>query len=182
MAGSGFADIPYALFGAMRGASGTIEINGEQIDVGSLTEARAIEQGMALVPEDRPRLGVAREASIQENVSMLALLEFVRRGALRSGRETLYVQRLVDAFNVQLTDLNAPIEQLSGGNQQKCVLAKWLGRQPRLLFLHEPTQGVDVGGRIEIWQHLRRRRGRRCSGDRGQRVGRGGWPSCVIAS
>lgn len=155
MAGSGFADVPYALFGAGRNASGTIEIEDERIDVGSLTEAAAIQQGMALVPEDRPRLGIAGEASIHENVSMLALQEFVRAGALRTGAERSYVRRLVDAFNVQLADLNAPIEQLSGGNQQKCVLAKWLGRQPRLLFLHEPTQGVDVGGRFEIWQHLR---------------------------
>lgn len=155
MAGSGFADIPYALFGVGRHASGTIEIDGDRIDVRSLTESAAIKQGMALVPEDRPHLGVAREASVQENMSMLALREFVRRGALRPARERSYVQRLVEAFNVQLAELTAPIEQLSGGNQQKCVLAKWLGRQPRLLFLHEPTQGVDVGGRFEIWQHLR---------------------------
>lgn len=155
LAGSGFADVPYALFGGVRGATGTIAIGDERLDIARLTEADAIRANIALVPEDRPRLGIASDASIRENVSMLALSDFVHRGTLRTGRETSYVRRLVELFNVQLSDLAAPIAELSGGNQQKCVLAKWFGRRPRLLLLHEPTQGVDVGGRFEIWQHLR---------------------------
>jgi ribose transport system ATP-binding protein len=155
LAGSGFADIPYALFGAGHSATGRIELGSDTVDIARLTESAAIERGIALVPEDRPRLGVARDASVRENVGMLGLREFVHRGYLRPARETAYVRRLVEAFNVRLADVTAPIEQLSGGNQQKCVLAKWLGRDPRLLLLHEPTQGVDVGGRFEIWQHLR---------------------------
>lgn len=155
MAGSGFADIPYALFGAQRGSTGTMILGEDRVEVTRLTEADAIKLGIALVPEDRPRQGVAREASIRENLSMLALPEFMRRGTLRGRQETSFVRRLVEIFNVQLADLAAPIDELSGGNQQKCVLAKWLGGQPRLVLLHEPTQGVDVGGRFEIWQRLR---------------------------
>lgn len=155
IAGSGFAEIPYALFGAVRDATGTLVMGRDDLEIGALTEASALGQGIALVPEDRPRQGVAREASIRENISMLALPGFVRRGALSTARETSYVRKLVRAFNVQLADLAAPIDELSGGNQQKCVLAKWLGGSPRLVLLHEPTQGVDVGGRFEIWRHLR---------------------------
>jgi ribose transport system ATP-binding protein len=155
IAGSGFAEIPYALFGAEPTASGTIEMGEDHADIEGLNESRAIARGIALVPEDRPRLGMARDASIRENVSMLALHDFLRRGALRADAETSYVRRLVETFNVRLSELSAPIGELSGGNQQKCVLAKWLGGNPRLVLLHEPTQGVDVGGRLEIWQHLR---------------------------
>lgn len=155
IAGSGFAEIPYSLFGAAK-ASGTLELGGSQIDIANLTESKALQHGIALVPEDRPRLGVAREASIRENMSLLALPKFVRTGTLRARDEGSYVHKLVDAFNVRLADISAPIDELSGGNQQKSVLAKWLSQQPRLVLLHEPTQGVDVGGRFEIWQHLRR--------------------------
>jgi ribose transport system ATP-binding protein len=156
MAGSGFADIPYALFGALRATAGTLELGEEHLDLPALTESAAIASRIALVPEDPPRLAIVREASIRENMSLLALPQFVKGGALRPRSEASYVSKLVTTFNILLADLSSPIEELSGGNQQKCVLAKWLSGEPRLLLLHEPTQGVDVGGRFEIWQHLRR--------------------------
>lgn len=156
MAGSGFADIPYALFGAHSASNGSLELGEDKLDLAKLNESHALAAGIALVPEDRPRLAVSREASIRENMSLLALPRFLRGGALRAKAENSYVQKLVETFNIRLADIAAPIEELSGGNQQKCVLAKWLTGEPRLVLLHEPTQGVDVGGRLEIWQHLRR--------------------------
>jgi ribose transport system ATP-binding protein len=156
LAGSGFADIPYALFGARQASAGTLELGDGRLHLPALTESAAIANRIALVPEDRPRLAIVREASICENISLLALPQFVKGGALRPRSENSYASKLVKSFNILLADLSAPIEELSGGNQQKCVLAKWLSGEPRLLLLHEPTQGVDVGGRFEIWQHLRR--------------------------
>lgn len=155
LAGSGFAEIPYSLFGANRWATGWLEIGAQTLDLTRMHVPDAIEHGIALVPADRPRLGVAAEATVRENVSLPALSTFVRSGLLRQSSERSYVRDLITRFNVLLPGLDVAIQQLSGGNQQKCVLAKWLSRRPRVLLLHEPTQGVDVGGRFEIWRHLR---------------------------
>jgi ribose transport system ATP-binding protein len=155
MAGSGFAEIPYSLYGANPAATGTLEMDDHQFDLSGLKVVTAIARGMALVPEDRPRLGIAQEASVRENISLRALPRFVRSGRLRLSDERSYVGQLISGFNILLPGQEVPIQQLSGGNQQKSVLAKWLSQDPRLLLLHEPTQGVDVGGRFEIWERIR---------------------------
>jgi ribose transport system ATP-binding protein len=155
MAGSGFAEIPYSLFGANPAATGMLEVDDHHFDLSTLKVSTAVARGLALIPENRPRLGIAQEASVRENISLRALPRFVRGARLRLSDERSYVARLIGEFNVLLPGQEVPIQLLSGGNQQKSVLAKWLSQEPRLLLLHEPTQGVDVGGRFEIWQRVR---------------------------
>lgn len=158
LAGSGFEELLYVLGGAAPG-SGSIELRTNEglraIDVASLDERAAIRSGIVLVPADRPRLGVLGEASIRENVSLPWLKRFSSGGVLRTGAERRWVDELLQRFNVRFGGVEDAIQTLSGGNQQKAVIAKWLSHEPDVVLLHEPTQGVDIGGRFDIYEQLR---------------------------
>lgn len=160
LAGSGFSEVPYLLYGAAHGGSGALSLHGEngatdELSVSDVTPAAALKEGIVLVPADRPARAVIPEQSVQANVSLPAIRTFFRGGRLRPSRERSYVRDLIKSFEIRLPSLQAPMSQLSGGNQQKAVLAKWLSQGPRLVLMDEPTQGVDVAGRWEIWNRLR---------------------------
>jgi ribose transport system ATP-binding protein len=106
------------------------------------------------VPADRPRDSVLA-ASVRENLTMPTLRSYFRRGFLRQRRERARTRDLLDLFDVRPREPEWPIAQLSGGNQQKVVVARWFETHPRILLLHEPTQGVDVGARREIYARLK---------------------------
>ena len=156
LAGSGYEEILYAAFGASVGVSGTMTLDGTDIDIKSLTPRRAMEHGIGLVPADRLRQGVAGTISIEENLSLPLLTKYFRGGALRPRLIAQSSDRLVADYSIKPDDRKAAIATLSGGNQQKVVLAKWLQSEPRVLLLHEPTQGVDVRARHDIWGFVRR--------------------------
>ena len=155
LAGSGYEEILYAAFGAAVGVYGTISLDGKAIDVKSLTPRRAMDQGIGLVPADRLRQGVAATVSIEENLSLPLLSKYVRNGALRPKLIARTSNKLVDEYSIKPANRKAAIATLSGGNQQKVVVAKWLQNRPRVLLLHEPTQGVDVRARHDIWGFVR---------------------------
>jgi ribose transport system ATP-binding protein len=161
LAGSGFSEIPYLLYGAQGGGTGTLQLHHEEgpggrpLAVDGLTPLVALRNGVVLVPADRAARAVIPEQSVQANVSLPAIRRFFRHGRLRPGRERAYVRGLVEEYAIRLPAQTAPMSQLSGGNQQKAVLAKWLSQGPRLVLMHEPTQGVDVAGRWDIWTRLR---------------------------
>ncbi|MGD9986178.1 sugar ABC transporter ATP-binding protein [Pseudonocardia sp.] len=154
LAGSGFDELPYVLAGARPG-SGTVVVGGRTVDVAGLDPRAAIAAGIVLIPADRARLGVIGEVSIRENVALPRMRRFFRGGLLREGEERDWVRRLVDGSGVLHGGVDREMNTLSGGNQQKTVLAKWLAGDPDLILLHEPTQGVDVGGRLDIHRRLR---------------------------
>lgn len=154
LAGSGFDELPYVLAGARPG-SGTVALGGRRVDVAGLDPRAAIAAGIVLIPADRARLGVIGEVSIRENVALPRMQRFFRGGLLREGAERAWVRELVDGFGVLHGGVDREMNTLSGGNQQKTVLAKWLAGDPDLILLHEPTQGVDVGGRFDIYRQLR---------------------------
>ncbi len=151
--GAGFEQIPYLLFGARPLRSGQIQV-GEQAYTAQqqLSCRKAIGHGMALLPADRRAAGGVLGASVQENVTLPTLGSFFRGGRLRAGAERDRVQGLLEAFDVRPPTPGAPLGTLSGGNQQKALLAKWFEVKPRVLVLHEPTQGVDVGARRHIFR------------------------------
>ncbi|MCW2843375.1 MAG: Monosaccharide-transporting ATPase [Nocardioides sp.] len=161
LAGSGFGEIPYLLYGALRGGQGALEMIGDSdlanrtLSVEELTPLAAQAQKIVLIPADRAQRAIIPEQSVQTNVSLPAVRSFFRHGLLNQRQERSYVRRLVDSFDIRLPSLDAPMSQLSGGNQQKAVLAKWLSQVPRLVLMDEPTQGVDVAGRLDIWNRLR---------------------------
>jgi ribose transport system ATP-binding protein len=153
--GSGPEDVPYLLFGGDGAngrlpAGGTIRIAGRQYNAKSLTSAGAIRAGLALVPADRARDGAVSNLSVAENILMLVYGRYFVKGML--GRRAMMADAgdRTETFDIRPQVPSAPVAQMSGGNQQKIVLAKWMEPRPRVLLLHEPTQGVDVGARVEI--------------------------------
>jgi ribose transport system ATP-binding protein len=153
--GSGPEDVPYLLFGG-DGANGrlpvggTVKIAGHQYSTRSLTSADAIRAGLALVPADRARDGAVASLSVAENIFMLVYGRYFSKGVL--GRRAMMADAgdRTETFDIRPPLPYAPVAQMSGGNQQKIVLAKWMEPRPKVLLLHEPTQGVDVGARVEI--------------------------------
>jgi ribose transport system ATP-binding protein len=153
--GSGFEALPYVLFGAGPERQGTVVIEGESHELANLTPPRAVRAGIALIPADRAVDGSIGELSVADNMTMATLPGF--QGRLRLDRRRLLrsAHELAERYGVVPPDPQMPYAALSGGNQQKVLLAKWLETHPRLLLLHEPTQGVDVGARENIYAILR---------------------------
>lgn len=153
--GAGYDDVPYLLFGAIPCITGTLELNGQTVAMPALTPAEALRLGMALIPADRPRAGAVGSLSVADNVS-LNMLEKFKRGPVLSRKKVLNAAAdAADKFDVRPREPRLTYSSLSGGNQQKVLLAKWFQLNPTLLLLHEPTQGVDIGARAEIFTLLR---------------------------
>lgn len=151
--GSGRTELAQALFGVDRIDSGEILLRGKKVSIKRTKDA--IDAGIVLVPEDRREQGLVLEHSVRENL-LLPLLDDVKRRALidpKRGREK--ARHLIEQFGVKVQDPSKPVNRLSGGNQQKVVIAKWLGTSPEVLILDEPTAGVDIGTKTEIVEMVR---------------------------
>jgi ribose transport system ATP-binding protein len=155
LVGSGFEELPYFLFGAWRPESGRLRLDGTELELKSLAPAAALAAGIALVPADRQQDGVVGSLPVYDNILLRALRGFYRGGVLRRLRMVSQARQMMAEFDVRPADPRMVFSSLSGGNQQKALLAKWLHRRPRLLLLHEPTQGVDVGARQQIFSLVR---------------------------
>jgi ribose transport system ATP-binding protein len=153
--GSGAEDVPYLLFGARRATAGRMVLDDREVRLPVLDPTTAVHQKIALVPADRRRDGIAPTLSVGENATVLVNDEYTKLGRLQGGRLRELVRRQLDRFDVRPRNGNALMGTLSGGNAQKVVMAKWLEIGPRLLLLHEPTQGVDVAARAEIYRLVR---------------------------
>jgi D-xylose transport system ATP-binding protein len=117
--------------------------------------AEAIASGLALVSEDRKRYGLVPTASVLDNMTLATLRRFAPAGWLSRNATQAAAREQVAALRLKTAGLDVPVTQLSGGNQQKVILGRWLLAQPRLLLLDEPTRGVDVGARAEIYELIR---------------------------
>ncbi len=148
--GSGAKDVVQALFGLQRPQRGEIHRDGSRVSLGS--PAAAVRHGIGLVPEDRRGHGVAPGMSVRENISLASLARHVRRGVLDRGAERRETDRLIGELAIKTPGREARLRELSGGNQQKVALAKWLSRQSSLYLLDEPTVGVDVAAKVEIYR------------------------------
>lgn len=153
--GSGFEDVPYLLAGAIRDAGGTITLDGVTHPLARFQPANAVLAGLALVPGDRARDGSVVSLSVLDNISVQSLRRY--RGALGIdwGAIGRMARELVLQYDVRPPKTEVRYGTLSGGNQQKVMLAKWLHTEPKVLVLHEPTQGVDVGAREQIFSIIR---------------------------
>jgi ABC-type sugar transport system ATPase subunit len=152
LVGSGRTEIAHALFGITRTVAGKIELYGKRTSVRN--PRHALELGIALVPEDRLKHGIVAPMSLSKNVS-LPVLSRLGRIFLRTRAETNLAERWISKLGVICRGADQPIAQLSGGNQQKIVIGKWLGIKPRLLIVDEPTRGVDVGAKAAVHNLLR---------------------------
>jgi erythritol transport system ATP-binding protein len=148
--GAGRTELLESLAGLRTVASGRVTLDGRSIGLNSVTEA--VKNGIHLVPEDRQRDGLVPDLSIRENIALTSA-----NGAfLHRAHEVVRTRQLAKELNIGATDLELPVTVLSGGNQQKVLIARCLMRSPRLLLLDEPTRGVDVGAKAEIYTLLRR--------------------------
>jgi ribose transport system ATP-binding protein len=152
--GSGFEAVPYLLFDSVAGVEGVLRLDGRAHDLATLTPRAALDAGIALLPGDRQEGGVG-SLSLMDNVMLPVLDEYWRGGVLRRGKMRSATSALLEGCDVRPPDPDAGFASLSGGNQQKALLAKWLQDDLRLLLVHEPTQGVDVGAREQIFALLR---------------------------
>lgn len=148
--GAGRTETMRAIFGADPLMEGTIWLDGENISPKAPEDS--IEKGIALCPEDRKDQGIIGERSIEDNISVAILSKICKFGFIDSKKEKEIAEDGVREFNVKTHSINKKIKELSGGNQQKVILARWLAAHPKVLILDEPTKGIDVGSKSEIYK------------------------------
>lgn len=147
--GAGRSELLQSLFGAWEGTvRGTLLLDGKPTSLRDPQDA--LRHGIALVTEDRKRYGLHLEWSTEKNLTLPSLRRLLRRGVLLRSAERAWANEGVRAFDIRTPSLETPVRNLSGGNQQKVILGKWLLRSPRVLLLDEPTRGIDVGAKAEI--------------------------------
>ena len=154
--GQGQRELLLALFGVLRGISGQILIDGKPVSIASPRAAKAPAISMALIPEDRKTEGLMLQMSVSDNLSFATLSELATAGIIDRDAERNAVEEMIALLGVKTDGVSAPAGSLSGGNQQKLVIAKWLMRKPRIILLNDPTRGIDVGTKQEFYQLLRK--------------------------
>jgi ribose transport system ATP-binding protein len=154
LVGSGRSEVVETIFGARKATTGTVSVDGRVVRPGSVPAAVAA--GIGLCPEERKSQALVLDASLASNISLASLARFSRAGLLDRDGENASAEELLESLDVRPRGIHRDSRTLSGGNQQKVVLARWLLRGCRVLLLDEPTRGVDVGARSEIYALIRR--------------------------
>ena len=148
LVGAGRSEVARAIFGVDRYESGSVKVNGQMLPAGSPVEAMA--RKIALVPEDRRQQGLFMIAGVNRNISMESFAKLTDRGLINFKRERELTNTWRDKLSIKFNNQADPVDRLSGGNQQKTVLAKWLATEPDLLIVDEPTRGIDVATKAEV--------------------------------
>ena len=148
LVGAGRTDVARAIFGIAPASRGTIEINGRAVAIHNPQQAMAL--GLAYVPEDRQHHGLVLKMNLTHNITLPILSEYARAGWVSQNQELASAQHAATQMQVRAASIWQKARELSGGNQQKVVLAKWLATRPRILILDEPTRGIDVGTKAAV--------------------------------
>ncbi|HEX7199257.1 MAG TPA: sugar ABC transporter ATP-binding protein [Dongiaceae bacterium] len=154
--GQGQRELLLALFGVLKGVSGELLVNGRPVPISSPRSAKSKRIGMALIPEDRKTEGLMLPMAVRANLSFAALDRLSRYGIIDRAAERKAVEEMVRLLAIRTDGTDIPVGSLSGGNQQKVVIAKWLMVSPRIILLNDPTRGIDVGTKQEIYVLLRK--------------------------
>ena len=150
LVGAGRTEVLLALFGVQPAVGGTLHVGGKPLK--AQTPAEAIAAGLALVPEDRKREGVVLGMPVRENVSLASLRQDQRHGFRDAAREEALSAEMIQSLRIKTPSDRQVVQFLSGGNQQKVVIGKWLALKPKVLLLDEPTRGIDIGAKQEIYR------------------------------
>jgi ribose transport system ATP-binding protein len=153
--GQGQKELLLALFGVLRGVRGTVMLAGQPMLTSSPRAAKSGRARMALVPEDRKSEGLILSMSVADNISMASLDRLSHATFIDAGRTRRAVERAIEQLRIKLGSPGDPVSTLSGGNQQKVVIAKWLATDPDVILLNDPTRGIDVGTKQEIYRLMR---------------------------
>jgi ribose transport system ATP-binding protein len=154
--GQGQRELLLALFGVLRGTSGEVLVDGKPVSLNSPRQAKAAGVRMALIPEDRKTEGLMLPMSVRDNLSFAALSRFSRGGVIQRQAEKQAIADMIRLLAIKTDGVAVPAGSLSGGNQQKVVIAKWMMLNPRIILLNDPTRGIDVGTKQEIYLLLRK--------------------------
>ncbi|WP_327008838.1 sugar ABC transporter ATP-binding protein [Dactylosporangium sp. NBC_01737] len=154
LVGSGRSEVLETIFGARRATAGTVTIGGQALRRGSVNAA--VKAGIGMAPEERKSQALLLGEPIYRNVTLAGFTRFARVGFTDSGRERAEAEKITQGLDLRPNDVRRPVRTLSGGNQQKVVVGRWLLGGTKLLLLDEPTRGVDVGARAELYQVIRR--------------------------
>ena len=154
--GQGQRELLLALFGVLRGCRGEVRIDGAAVRIASPTQAKSEGVGMALIPEDRKTEGLMLPMTVRENLTFASLDRISRRGFIDREVENRLIDEMIALLAIKTAGPDIAVGSLSGGNQQKVVIAKWLMNKPRIILLNDPTRGIDVGTKQEIYVLLRK--------------------------
>jgi ribose transport system ATP-binding protein len=146
--GAGRTEVARAIFGLDQRTAGDIEVNGTKVH--NIIPSLAIKKGLGYVSEDRKREGIFKNLGIMENILMASLGKYFNNGILKRNTEISVAENFIKSLSIHPPNLKKRVQYLSGGNQQKVIMARWLAMEPRILILDEPTRGVDVGSKTEI--------------------------------
>ena len=149
LVGSGRTETVRALFGADKVKNKSIQIDGKSVSINNPIDA--IKNGLAMVPEDRKIQGLLLQFSVEKNISLASLGELTYYGFLKEKEEKEISERQIRSLNIKTPSGKTKIQMLSGGNQQKAILGRWLELKPKILVLDEPTKRIDVGAKYEIY-------------------------------
>jgi rhamnose transport system ATP-binding protein len=152
LVGAGRTDVARALFGIAPAEEGSIAVDGREVAIRSPGDAIGV--GLAFVPEDRAVAGIFRSLSVEENITAAIPGRIAPRGVIRHGIERALAAEFVGRLRIRLASIRQPIGELSGGNQQKTILSRWLLTDPRVLILDEPTRGIDLGVKAEFYEMI----------------------------
>jgi ribose transport system ATP-binding protein len=153
--GQGQRELLLGLFGVLRETRGVIRLDGRNVTLRSPADAQAAGLSLALVPEDRKSEGLMLSMSVRQNMTLAALRRVSRGPLIALAEETRIATQAVRDLAIKAPSLDSPVGSLSGGNQQKVVLAKWLINQPRIILLNDPMRGIDVGTKQELYRVMR---------------------------
>src|SRR6185503_8145596 len=154
LVGAGRSEVARAIFGVEAVKEVHVSLGGDDLDVSSPRDA--IDHGIYLVPEDRRQCGLIVDFNVRENVSLPGMKRYATAGLISSAKETAAARRACESINIKTPSPEMKAANLSGGNQQKVVLAKWLALSPKVLIFDEPTRGIDVGAKSEIYALIRK--------------------------
>jgi ribose transport system ATP-binding protein len=153
LVGSGRSELLETIYGGRQADSGTIEARRRELRPGSV--AAAVRAGIGMVPEERKAQALLLGEPIYRNITLANFPSYARGGFTNAAREQAVARRIADELDLRPRDVRRPVRTLSGGNQQKVVVGRWLAEQTSLLLLDEPTRGVDVGARTELYRIIR---------------------------
>jgi ribose transport system ATP-binding protein len=153
--GQGQHELLLALFGVLVGVSGEIKVGGKRVAIKSPRAAKRRDIGMAFIPEDRKTEGLMLPMSVRDNLSFAAIEQFSHFGLIDLRSERTAIDRIIQLLQIRCDGIESPAGALSGGNQQKVVIGKWLMTKPRIILLNDPTRGVDVGTKQEFYHRVR---------------------------
>jgi ribose transport system ATP-binding protein len=160
LVGAGRSEVAQAIFGVDPALAGELEIDGKNL---TLNTKEAIKNGLYLVPEDRKKSGLVLEMSIRENMSLPSLCDYSKKGLIAKSAEKKLAGEQIDKMRIKVPDDSYTANTLSGGNQQKIVLGKWMSMNPRVIIFDEPTRGIDIGARSEIYDLMNELAGKGCA-------------------